>query len=435
MTSHIAAERCERSLARAATAAARSALITTTSQRAVYEAELSDARRRAGRARSELDGTPIVWKDLFDVAGTTTTCGSAVAAHRSPARVDSALVRRAGRLGLVTIAKANLSEFAFSGLGVNRHFGTPINPIDAALVPGGSSSGSAVAVTTGVAPLAVGTDTSGSVRVPAAFCGCVGFRASRNRYGPNDFAPLSPTLDCVGVLATDVGLIRTLDRLLAGGQPRPHAGDAPRFVIPAGEWVDDCTPGVRTAFAAAIDALRSQGFSVTTRRIAALDTAQQLLDTHGTLVGAEAYERYGHLACAAGIESATRRRLRHNAHLDTGPVRAAMPALRRQFSAELQGALLLCPTVRHEPPSVDALLACEDRYDSANASTLRTTMALSYLGTCGISLPLAQNGIPLPIGLLISAPHGADEDLLAQAALVTRYTSYTPSTLRTTLSK
>jgi aspartyl-tRNA(Asn)/glutamyl-tRNA(Gln) amidotransferase subunit A len=111
MTSHIAAERCERSLARAATAAARSALITTTSQRAVHEAELSDARRRAGRARSELDGTPIVWKDLFDVAGTTTTCGSAVAAHRSPARVDSALVRRAGRLGLVTIAKANLSEF------------------------------------------------------------------------------------------------------------------------------------------------------------------------------------------------------------------------------------------------------------------------------------------------------------------------------------
>jgi aspartyl-tRNA(Asn)/glutamyl-tRNA(Gln) amidotransferase subunit A len=413
-----ALECCRQSLTRAATG---SALITTTAARALHEAELSDARRRAGRPRSELDGTPIAWKDLFDVAGTVTTCGSAVSAGAPAAAFDSGLVRRAGHLGLITVGKANLSEFAFSGLGINRHFGTPVNPIDPALVPGGSSSGSAVAVAAGIAPLAIGTDTSGSVRVPAAFCGCVGFRASPNRYGPNDFAPLSPTLDCVGILARTVAPIRALDRLLTvPTTPRPDAGGPPRFVIPAGEWVDDCTPAVRESFDAVIDVLRGHGFSVSTRRVAALDAAQQMLDSHGTIVGAEAYARYGHLASAARIEPATRRRLQSNARLDTTAVRDAMPMLRRQFRTELRGALLICPTVRHEPPRVDALMSSDARYDAANSSTLRTTMALSYLGTCGISLPLRASGKPLPIGLLLSAPAGDDAYLLDQAALVTR---------------
>ncbi|MDH6193633.1 aspartyl-tRNA(Asn)/glutamyl-tRNA(Gln) amidotransferase subunit A [Mycobacterium frederiksbergense] len=419
-----AAESCQQSLTRAATPAARSALITTTAARAVREAELSDVRRRAGQARSELDGTPIVWKDLFDLNGNATTCGSALSAGGPAALSDSALVRRAGRLGLVTVGKTNLSEFAYSGLGINRHFGTPVNPIDPALVPGGSSSGSAVAVTAGIAPLAIGTDTSGSVRVPAAFCGCVGFRASPNRYGPNDFTPLSPTLDCVGILARTVASIRAFDRLLAVAcKPRPDSGGPPRFVIPAGEWIDDCTPEVRAAFDATIEVLRGHGLSVSTRRVVALDAAKQMLDSHGTIVGAEAHERYGHLASAAGIEPATRRRLQSNAHVDITPLRVAMPTLRQQFSTELCGALLLCPTVRHEPPRIDALLASEAVYDAVNASTLRTTMALSYLGTCGISLPLNASGRPLPIGVLLSAPAGADAYLLAQAALVTRYTS------------
>ncbi|WP_396921263.1 amidase family protein [Mycolicibacterium sp.] len=418
-----ASERCEQSLTRAAAPAARAALITTTAERAVHEAELSDARRRAGRPRSELDGVPIVWKDLFDVAGTVTTCGSASHAARPAAASDSPLVRRAGRLGLVTLGKANLSEFAFSGLGINAHFGTPANPLDPALVPGGSSAGSAVAVTSGIAPVAIGTDTSGSVRIPAAFCGCVGFRASPNRYGPNDFTPLSPTLDCVGILARTVAPIRALDRLLAGTAGTDGASDPPRFVVPAGEWIDDCTPGVRGAFETAVELLRGQGFSVSAQRIASLAAAQRLLDRHGTIVGAEAHDRYGHHVSSPHIEPATRRRLQRNAHIDAAPVRAGMPGLRRQFRAELAGALLLCPTVRHEPPRIDTLLASEARYDAANAATLRTTLVLSYLGTCGISVPLRVSGIPVPIGLLISAPAGADADLLDQAALVTRYTS------------
>ncbi|MDF2829625.1 MAG: hypothetical protein K0R01_2908, partial [Mycobacterium sp.] len=234
-----AREACERALARTADAAARSTMITVTDERARREADRSDRRRRDDALLGPLDGVPVVWKDLFDVAGTVTTCGSASLADDPPARADGALVRRCASLGMVTVGKTNLSEFAFSGLGINRRFGTPVNPVDAALVPGGSSSGSAVAVALGIAPFAIGTDTSGSVRVPAAFSGCVGYRASQYRYGDHDFRALSLTLDSVGLLARSVEDVRLLDRLLVGRDGRVPA--VRRAVVPSGEWLDDCT--------------------------------------------------------------------------------------------------------------------------------------------------------------------------------------------------
>lgn len=416
-----ARDRCEDALVSAQIAAGRSTMITVTEERARRDAAASDDRRRTSGLRSPLDGVPIVWKDLFDVEGTVTTCGSSSLSNRPPAVADGTLVRRAHELGLVTVGKTNLSEFAFSGLGINQHFGTPVNPLDPARVPGGSSSGAAVAVAVGIAPLAVGTDTSGSVRVPAAFCGCVGFRASHNRYGRNDFRALSPTLDSVGVIARTVEDIRVFDRLMArdGDPARPATV---RAVIPVGEWVDDCTPGVRTSFAAAVERLRADGVPIETAELPSLAHAQSLIDTHGTIVGADAYAAYGHLLSApAGIEPATLRRLSRNAgsRAAADSLRAAMPALRRQFSAELAGAVLLCPTVRHEPPRIDDLLASDELYDAGNASTLRTTMMLSYLGACGVTLPLRGPSGPLPHGLLVSAPAGRDSALLACASRFT----------------
>jgi aspartyl-tRNA(Asn)/glutamyl-tRNA(Gln) amidotransferase subunit A len=407
---------CERSLARTHDEVARSALITTTPARARREADRSDQRARSGRVRSELDGVPITFKDLFDVAGTVTTAGSASRSIRPPASADSHLVRRAHDLGLVMVGKTNLSEFAFSGLGINRHFGTPINPNDPTLIPGGSSSGAAVAVASGIAPLAIGTDTSGSVRVPAAFCGCVGFRASKNRYGPDDFTALSPTLDSVGIIARTIGHVAMLDRLLTKPWKRnvvPHK--VIRAVVPAGEWIDDATPHVRELFDRAVDALRDSGIPVKLAAVPSLDHAQRLMDAYGTIVGAEAYAAHGHLLSApTGIEPATRRRLARNveAGKEIKRVRSAMASLRRQFEIELDGAALLCPTVRHEPPRLDALLASDDLYDERNASTLRTTMALSYLGTCGVSLPLRGPDGRATVGLLASLPEGHDRRLL-----------------------
>lgn len=415
-----AGERCERALARSLDPEVRAAMITVTAERARSEAEASDRRRRTGSARSDLDGVPITWKDVFDVVGTVTTAGSAP--RSGTATTDSSLVRRARDLGLVTVGKTNLSEFAFSGLGINQRFGTPTNPNGADLVPGGSSSGAAVSVAAGVVPLAVGTDTSGSIRVPAAFCGCVGFRASKHRYGADDFVPLSPTLDSVGILARSVGDIAALDRLLAVGPRRNGNHDkAIRVVVPEGEWIDECSPAVGALFDVAVGALRDNGVAVDVVPLTSLTEAQRLMDAHGTIVGAEAYARYGH--SPAAFEPATRRRLDSNVDTErtVGAVRSAMPSLRRRLATELGGVVLLCPTVRHEPPRIDDVLADDERYDASNASTLRTTMVLSYLGMCSISLPLAGPDGRSTVGLMASLPHGEDDRLLALADRIANY--------------
>lgn len=415
-TDMTAGERCERALALSLDPEVRAALITVTAQRALAEAEASDLRCRTGTPRSDLDGVPVTWKDVFDVEGTVTTAGSATRSATPRAPRDSRLVRRASELGLVTVGKTNLSEFAFSGLGINQRFGTPTNPNDAALVPGGSSSGAAVSVAAGVVPLAVGTDTSGSIRVPAAFCGCVGFRASKHRYGADDFVPLSPTLDSVGILGRSVGHIAALDRILAVGPRRNDNHDkAIRVVVPEGEWIDECSPAVGALFDVAVGALRDNGVAVDVVPLTSLTEAQRLMDVHGTIVGAEAYARYGH--CPSALEPATRRRLDSNVDTErtVGAVRSAMPSLRRRLAIELEGAALLCPTVRHEPPRVDDVLADDERYDISNASTLRTTMVLSYLGMCSISLPLAGPEGRSTVGLMASLPHGADDRLLYMA--------------------
>ncbi|WP_280342085.1 amidase family protein [Nocardia neocaledoniensis] len=410
-----AAELSEDALSSARQPDSSSVMITVTADRARRQAEASDRRARRGVRLGVLDGVPIVWKDLFDVQGTVTTLGSASHQYDEPAAVDSALVRRAHDGGLVTLGKTTLSEFAFSGLGVNPRFGTPANPLDPAVVPGGSSSGSAVAVASGLVRLAVGTDTSGSVRVPAALCGIVGFRSSPGRYGPHDFAPLSPTLDSVGLFATTVADIAALDSVLRpAGSARPRPAPRPVFVVPAGEWTEDLAPSVAEAFAAAVARLRAAGAEIETRVLPSLGAAQDLMDTHGTIVGAEAYRLHGHrLTSTLPIDEATRRRLTANAHTpDTiAPVYTAMSDLRVAFAADLAGATLLCPTVRHPPPRLPDLHADPTHYDTANAILLRTTMLLSYLSTCGLSLPT-----PRPhTAVLLSLPTAEDPTLLATA--------------------
>lgn len=405
---------------RSRTPGAASTLITSTYERARAEAARSDRRREERRSLSCLDGLPIVWKDLFDVAGTLTTAGSATRIDAPPQPQDSAMVRRAHAAGLITVGKTNLSELAFSGLGINQHFGTPINPADALGVPGGSSSGSAVAVALGIAPFAIGTDTSGSVRVPAAYCGVVGFRATPGRYGAHDFLPLAPTLDSIGVFARSVADVQILDAVLAGRRPRSEQEQL-RFVVPRGEVIERCTPQVRKQFEASVEALREAGWGVTHEHLLSLQVAQKLLDEHGTIVGHEAAQRHGHLLVEASpIEQATRRRLERSLALGPGVSRvyAVMSALRAQLRDELAGQTLLCPTVAHPPPRTAALLLSDLAYDRLNASTLRTTMLLSYLGTCGVSVPLHHSSGSSTVGLLVSLPEGQDDRLLAAAEVI-----------------
>src|SRR6266849_1967677 len=167
-------------------------------------ADAQDRLRQAGYVASPLAGLPVSIKDLFDVAGEVTLAASKALDDRPPAEHDAPVVARLRAAGAVLIGRTNMTEFAFSGVGINPHYGTPGNPYDRRLVPGGSSSGAAVSVADAEAVVAIGSDTGGSVRIPAALCGLVGFKPTQHRITRDGAIPLSTTLDSIGPLANSV---------------------------------------------------------------------------------------------------------------------------------------------------------------------------------------------------------------------------------------
>src|SRR6266702_2587731 len=182
-------------------------------------ADAADARAKAGISLGSLDGTIVSIKDLFDVAGEPTRAGSKILANAAPAKADAPVVSRLRAAGAVIVAKTNMTEFAFSGVGLNPHYGTPGNPADRTRIPGGSSSGAAVAVADGMCEIAIGSDTGGSTRIPAALCGIVGFKPSRQRVPTAGAFPLSYTLDSVGPIARTVADCAVADAVMAGEDP------------------------------------------------------------------------------------------------------------------------------------------------------------------------------------------------------------------------
>ena len=223
--------------------------ILVTRKRALEEAAASRKRHREGRAAGPLDGVPIAWKDLVDMAGERTTAGSALYAESPPKEKDAPIVANLAAAGMVALGKTNLSEFAFSALGLNPHFGTPRNPRDPATprIAGGSSSGAAVAVAGGLAPCAIGSDTGGSIRAPASFCGIVGFKTSEGRIDKQGVFPLSRTLDTIGPMAHTVEDCVLIDMALRGQSStpvRPIDLGGVEFVVPDKTGIDDAEPAV-----------------------------------------------------------------------------------------------------------------------------------------------------------------------------------------------
>ncbi|MGB3438396.1 MAG: amidase family protein [Actinophytocola sp.] len=392
---------------------------------------IEEALRRAGesaafitvtaeRARREAGPGPLVaWKDLFDVAGTRSTNGSATRRTAPVAVVDAPVVRKVAAAGAVCVGKTNQSEFAFSGLGLNPHFGNPVNPLAPDRVPGGSSSGSAVAVADGIVDLAIGTDTSGSVRVPAAFCGLVGYKASIDRYDRTGMLPLAPSLDTMGVFTRDVADAVRADAWLRGVPAARPPVVRFRCVVPAGELVDDCDPSVARAFRATLSTLEESGVDIEHRPLPSLVEAQDLLDRHGTPAVAEAYRRYGHFLTDPGdVDPLVLRRLTRFDPAGEPAVRAALAGLRARLTEELAGAVLLCPTVRDPAPRVAPLLADLDVMESANRRALRTTMLLSCFGLPGVALPHGTLPDGLRGSVLLSTPAGDDDRLLAVATAI-----------------
>ena len=264
MTARSARDRLEEALARISDPKGEGvrACLTVYEARARAEADAANARARAGVSLGPLDGAIVSIKDLFDVAGEPTRAGSKVLAKAPPAIADAPVVRRLRAAGSVIVAKTNMSEFAFFVIGANPHYGTPGNPADRTRVPGGSSSGAAVAAADGMCEIAIGTDTAGSTRVPAALCGIVGFKPSKWRVPTEGAFPLSFTLDSIGALARSVGDCAHADAAMAGDEPAaldPAPLNGLRLGIPLGLPLQDLDATVSARFSAAQKTLDGAG--------------------------------------------------------------------------------------------------------------------------------------------------------------------------------
>ncbi|PVZ19563.1 MULTISPECIES: amidase [unclassified Pseudomonas] len=408
--------------------AAPEVFIETTVERARREARAAHERLIAGQPLSVLDGVPIAWKDLFDMRGTRTTAGAQVRRQGEPALRDAALVNTLTRAGLVNLGKTNLSELAYSGLGLNPHFGTPSLPCgdQPTRAPGGSSSGSAIAVATGIVPLAMGTDTAGSIRIPAAFNGLIGYRASRQRYAMQGVFPLARSLDALGPLAHSVRDVLALDQLLSGAQtspPLPLPGL--RLRVDTAVLRDPrVEPAVRNNLMAALERLRTAGVLVEQRPVAALQACLALIEKHGWLGSAEAFTLHQHLLDgpeAERLDPRVRKRLEAARHVPASTqlmLSQAAEDLREQLRDELNGALLVTPTVGHVAPPLGPLLEDDELFARTNLATLRLTMPGSLLDMPGVAMPSGKDNQGLHTSLLLAAPSGQDTDLLRAALAI-----------------
>ncbi len=398
--------------------------ITVTAARARAEAEAARARQAAGRPLSPLDGVPIAWKDLVDIATSPTTAGSSLYRDSAPKAADAPCAANLAAAGMVTLGKVNLTEFAYSGLGLNPHFGTPTNPHDRTTrrAPGGSSSGSAVAVAAGLAPVAIGTDTGGSVRIPAAFNGLVGYKSSEGRIDKRGVFPLSETLDSIGPIGRTVEdciLVETLLRGAATSAVRraPLAGQ--RFVMATNVVLDEIEADVATALEAAIDDLAKAGARIESRPVPVLDEVMRVTAEHGTLTAAEAYTVHQALVDGPEAERIDRRvvsRIMNGKRMSAADVLIIQSERRRlkaELAADLDGAALVMPTTVHVAPPIAPLEADEALFHSTNLRTLRNTMLGNFLDLCGLAIPSGRTPAGMPASILFNLPAGEDDRLLS----------------------
>ena len=389
---------------------------------AIADAESIDRRRQAGIWTGPLGGIPISIKDLFDIRGIPTTAGSVVLAEAAPASADAVVVSRLRAAGAVIVGRTNMTEFAFSGLGLNPHFGTPANPYDRSTrrIPGGSSSGAAISVCDGMAMAAIGTDTGGSVRIPAALCGLVGFKPTAARIPLAGTLPLSISLDSIGPLTRSVKCCRILDAVLSD-QPCEAAHSVSlqdlRIAVPTTRVFDDIDAHVSRTFESALAVLVDAGAKVSQIHVSEFADVGQTAEV-ATFPAVEGYSWHRDLLGRARDRYDPRVAVR----IERGrSVSAAdyLWLLRRR--SELMRAVksrvggfdvLAMPTVPIIAPPIGGLDRDDDLYHRVNLLVLRNPTLINFLDGCALSLPCHGNG-EAPVGLMLARFDGADHDLLA----------------------
>ena len=389
-------------------------------------ADAMDALRRAGRAPSRYAGIPVSLKDLFDIAGEPTPAGSRALADAPPAAAHAPVVQHMLAAGFVPLGRTNMTEFAFSGLGINPHYGTPRAPWDRAAgrIPGGSSSGTAVSVADGMAVAGLGTDTGGSCRIPAAFCGVVGYKPTARRVPITGVLPLAPSLDSVGPLAPSVECCAVIDAVLAGETPSsPVRAELAglRLAVPENVVLDGMDATVSATFERALGAVSRAGARILRRRFAAFDAIGPV-NAKGGFAASEAYAWHRSLLAESGALYDPRIRMRIERgermsaadYVDVVNARrqiiAGFDADTREFDA------LIMPTVPIVPPRI-AELDDEREYNRVNLHILRNTALGNFLDRCAISLPCHREGEP-PVGLMLMGETMGDGRLFGIAAAV-----------------
>lgn len=385
-----------------------------------------DRARQAGATLPPFAGVPVSIKDLFDIEGEVTTAGSAVLADSPAADRDALAVARLKAAGFIVVGRTNMTEFAYSGLGLNPHYGTPLNPFDRATgrAPGGSSSGAAVSVTDGMAAVALGTDTGGSCRIPAALVGLVGFKPTQSRTPTHGTVPLSTTLDSVGPLAPTVACCAAVDAVLAGEplsalEPMPLRGL--RLAVPQTVVLDGMDDAVSAAFAHALSTLSAAGATLVELPLREFGELAQI-NAKGGFGAAESYAWHRALLSRAADRYDPRVRVR----IEKGALQSAadyldLQATRRDWirrvTARCEGFdALVCPTVPAIAPRLADLVA-DDDYNRWNLLMLRNPSVVNFLDGCAISVPCHQAG-EAPIGLMLAGGHGRDRPLLSIALSV-----------------
>jgi aspartyl-tRNA(Asn)/glutamyl-tRNA(Gln) amidotransferase subunit A len=402
--------------------------LTVYADTARAEADAADRRARDGSSLGPLDGIIVSIKDLFDVAGEPTRAGSRVLEDAAPAAEDAAAVRRLREAGAIIVGKTSMSEFAFTGVGANPHYGTPGNPADRARVPGGSSSGAAVAVADGMCEISIGTDTGGSTRIPAALCGVVGFKPSKYRVPTDGAFPLSHSLDSVGPIARSVEDCAKADTVLAAEEPwplQPYPLDGLKLGIASGLPLGDLDATVSSKFMVALSAVSGANAQLSEVETPLFDDMREVNST-ATIATVEAYELHRERLATRGDEMDPFIRARIEMGRAVSPsdyqemleararLAAAMDSLLAGFDA------LVLPTTPIVAPTT-AEISSVDAFRRANRLLLRNTEIANFFDLCAISLPMPGEG--LPAGFMLFGRRGADRKLFRIAAAVEKLLS------------
>ena len=400
------------------------AFIHVDAEAAIEAAEAMDRLREIKAAPSPYAGIPVSIKDLFDIRGQVTRAGSRALEDSAPAEADAPVVARLRRAGFIVIGRTNMTEFAYSGIGINPHYGTPKSVWQRGVghVPGGSSSGAAVSVADRMAHGALGTDTGGSCRIPAAYNGIVGFKPTQRRVPLEGGVPLSFTLDSFGPLARTAACCAVLDAVLAGEpivalQPRPIKGM--RLAVPTTIALDELDDEVARAFERALETLSRQGALI--ERVAVpefLDVG--VMNTKGGFAAAESYAWHRYLIASHGDVYDPRVRLR----IQRGEAISAadyidLIAMRKSLIVRAAARLapydaLVMPTTANTPPVI-ADLADDKVFAMENLRSLRNCTLINMIDGCAISLPCHREG-EVPVGLMLAASGGADRRIFELAA-------------------